>query len=176
MKRTIKSGLAVAFLTLAGCSQEEQDVPVHPDGDLYSSDHAFQVQRGEMMCLSPDAALPQLPLLLADVEAYQPIRTFTYYFDKNQSEPLSPDSSFQRLVDVVLADKDLGVHLEGCADPSGSAAYNLELSRKRAEAVARRLEQYGVHPDRICIVPKGEGCTTPERKVELQTFRIGMEP
>ncbi len=47
--------------------------------------------------------------------------------------------------------------LEGHADASGSAAYNLELSRKRAEAVKKYLvEVHKVDPSKLRIVGKGE--------------------
>jgi OOP family OmpA-OmpF porin len=46
--------------------------------------------------------------------------------------------------------------LEGHADDIGSTRYNLTLSRRRAEAVARELIARGIRRDRITVVAFGE--------------------
>jgi outer membrane protein OmpA-like peptidoglycan-associated protein len=48
------------------------------------------------------------------------------------------------------------VCLMGKADKQGNPGYNLDLSVRRAEAVANALEHEGVNPDVISIVGKGE--------------------
>ena len=45
----------------------------------------------------------------------------------------------------------LAVMVEGHADDAGVAAHNLEVSRRRAEAVRRRLIESGVAPERILV-------------------------
>jgi OmpA-OmpF porin, OOP family len=51
------------------------------------------------------------------------------------------------------------VEISGHTDNSGSAAYNLQLSQKRAQAVYDHLITSGVDPARL--VPKGYGATQP---------------
>ena len=50
---------------------------------------------------------------------------------------------------------DLPVTIEGHADDSGALNHNLEVSRRRAEAVRRRLIEMGVAPERIRAVAYG---------------------
>jgi len=58
----------------------------------------------------------------------------------------------------ALSDLESGVRIEvvGHTDSQGNDRYNLDLSRKRAEAVKRHLiSQYGV--DRYALITRGEG-------------------
>ena len=48
------------------------------------------------------------------------------------------------------------ISVEGHTDSSGPASYNLELSRRRAEAVARELVLNGIRRERITAVGFGE--------------------
>ena len=49
----------------------------------------------------------------------------------------------------------LAVTVEGHADDAGAVSHNLEVSRRRAEAVRRRLIESGVAPERIRIAAYG---------------------
>jgi outer membrane protein OmpA-like peptidoglycan-associated protein len=49
------------------------------------------------------------------------------------------------------------VRIEGHTDSVGSEAYNQDLSRRRAQAVADSLTSLGVASARIDVVPRGEG-------------------
>ena len=51
---------------------------------------------------------------------------------------------------------DVQVRVEGYADPRGSDAYNAELSKRRAAAVAAVLTQAGITPDRLMIEAHGK--------------------
>lgn len=62
---------------------------------------------------------------------------------------------------------DVSLTLEAHSDDSGSAAYNSELSERRAEAVRQRLVEEGVGPERIRISAHGRDrriatCSTAE--------------
>jgi peptidoglycan-associated lipoprotein len=69
----------------------------------------------------------------------------------------------------------LPVIIEGHADDAGLNAHNLEVSRKRAEAVRRRLIESGVAPERIIVQAYGRerliaectspGCSAQNRRV-----------
>ncbi len=50
--------------------------------------------------------------------------------------------------------------LEGFTDPSGNADANLILSGKRATSVQNFLVQYGIAPNRLIIIPRGEDPTS----------------
>lgn len=62
--------------------------------------------------------------------------------------------------------------LDGHADPTGSSAYNVGLSLRRAEAVRDQLVKLGIESDRIVIASFGEdaplgGSYAQERRVSL---------
>jgi OmpA-OmpF porin, OOP family len=53
--------------------------------------------------------------------------------------------------------QDKTVEIDGHADASGSADYNLTLSQLRARAVrAYLIQQHGIAPERLPFVGKGE--------------------
>ncbi|WP_456341880.1 OmpA family protein [Thermovibrio sp.] len=67
--------------------------------------------------------------------------------------------------------------VEGHTDNTGSAEYNLKLSKKRAQAVANYLIAKGVPADRIEVVgygesrPKYPNTTEEKRKVEIKLIK-----
>ena len=84
-----------------------------------------------------------------------------------------------RIAEVLLNRNSLKLIVSGHTDYTGSAAFNEELSMKRAGAVKAYLCAKGIHPDSIRVYGYGEGVpvvkgTSPEahalnRRVE---FRI----
>jgi len=75
------------------------------------------------------------------------------YFDKGQS---TLDSDARRAVRIGAA-AYIGIGtkivITGYADKTGNAAANVELAKKRAEAVRDELVQFGVERARIELVP-----------------------
>jgi outer membrane protein OmpA-like peptidoglycan-associated protein len=82
-------------------------------------------------------------------------------FDFNQSNiRASADSILHQVADVINKYPEASVLIEGYTDSVGSSAYNLQLSRKRAESVKDWLvQQGGVNPKRV--VTKGMGEANP---------------
>jgi outer membrane protein OmpA-like peptidoglycan-associated protein len=78
-------------------------------------------------------------------------------FDVNKAE-LRPGArrAVQRLADVLEQHPDRKVTVEGFTDSTGSAEYNLELSRRRAEAVREALAREGVPEQNIAVQPHGQ--------------------
>ncbi len=99
-------------------------------------------------------------------------------FDVNKAE-LRPGArrSVQRLAEVLQQHPDRKVTVEGFTDSTGSAEYNMELSRRRAESVREALAREGVPERNIEIQPHGQDYpvadnTTPvgrqmNRRVEI---------
>ncbi len=56
---------------------------------------------------------------------------------------------------ILIDNPDLKVRIEGHTDSTGSRAYNLRLSQKRAEAVREYLIKKGISPDRLVAVGYG---------------------
>lgn len=59
-------------------------------------------------------------------------------------------------VEWLRADPMRQLLIRGHADPSGPEAYNLDLSARRAEAVAAYLQDQGVSRAQIAVTAKGE--------------------
>jgi OOP family OmpA-OmpF porin len=81
-------------------------------------------------------------------------------FDINSAQIKS--EAYPMLQEAVLIMKknlDLKVEVDGHADSTGAAAYNMTLSEKRAEAVKKHFVDQGIDPDRLTT--KGFGITKP---------------
>jgi len=93
------------------------------------------------------------PVMAAETE---PAR-YLVFFDLNEAT-LTPEAG--RVVAQAAQDYRQGgtpqITVTGHTDTSGSAAYNLELSKRRAESVAQALESEGVPATSITTVGRGE--------------------
>lgn len=71
----------------------------------------------------------------------------------------SARSRLLEVVSVLRENPELRVEVQGHTDNIGSPAYNMDLSRKRAETVRNYLIQEGIEPERLGA--KGYGYTKP---------------
>jgi outer membrane protein OmpA-like peptidoglycan-associated protein len=71
---------------------------------------------------------------------YREVSRQSVYFARNSAEP-EPASAgtLDQVAEQLFRDPQLLVELYGFTDPSGSAAHNLELGRRRTESVLRKL-------------------------------------
>lgn len=76
----------------------------------------------------------------------------TVYF-ATDSAHISPKEK-QRLQAIIQTLPEGGAVLSGYADPRASGPYNLELSRRRADAVASYLRYHGISVDKECAYGK----------------------
>jgi outer membrane protein OmpA-like peptidoglycan-associated protein len=104
--------------------------------------------------------------------------SYMVFFDFNKSD-LTEDAV--KIVDQAAANagpaKVTRIDVTGHTDTVGSDAYNLRLSRRRAESVAAELESKGVPSSEIAIfakgkrdllVPTGDGVREPQnRRVQI---------
>jgi outer membrane protein OmpA-like peptidoglycan-associated protein len=79
-------------------------------------------------------------------------------FDTNAAT-LKPGaaSTIDRLAKYLDENADTRLLIEGHTDSTGSEAYNEELSRRRAQAVADELVSRGVASTRLEVIGRGEG-------------------
>jgi OmpA-OmpF porin, OOP family len=79
-------------------------------------------------------------------------------FDTNAAT-LKPGAALtiDRLANFLESNTDTRILIEGHTDSTGSDAYNEELSRRRAQAVANDLESRGVDSTRLKVIGRGEG-------------------
>ncbi len=105
-------------------------------------------------------------------------RSYMVFFDFNRSD-LTPEAA--KIVDQAAANvgpaKATEITVTGHTDTVGSDAYNMRLSRRRAESVAAELEKQGVPSSEIqlvakgkhgLLVPTGDGVREPQnRRVQI---------
>jgi len=84
-------------------------------------------------------------------------RTYLVFFDFDKSD-LTPDA--RAIVDKAAANAESGqvtrLGVTGYTDTVGSEAYNMRLSRRRAESVSAELQAQGIPASDIAIVAKGK--------------------
>ncbi len=92
------------------------------------------------------------------------------YFDYDLAE-IKPEyhDFLVRLIRVVNGHSDLRIQVTGHTDADGSDQYNLDLSKRRAEAIIAFFNTHGLSKDRLEIDFKGESVpvdnnSTPEGK------------
>ena len=82
------------------------------------------------------------------------------FFDFN-SDAIMPESfaAIERLYEFLKQNPRIKVTLEGHTDNVGSSSYNLDLSKRRANAVRQALIDKGIKPERIMSI--GQGNSSP---------------
>ena len=97
------------------------------------------------------------PPAVAPAPAPSVAHSYMVFFDFNKSD-LTPDAV--RIVDQAAQNatpaKATELTVTGHTDTVGSDAYNMRLSRRRAESVAAELEKQGIPSSEIEIVAKGK--------------------
>lgn len=85
-------------------------------------------------------------------------RGWSLIFFAHDSADLSAQArtSLNHTVAVALERPKLNVHITAHTDRSGSSAYNMALSRRRAEAIRDELVRLGVPTQRIKLEWRGE--------------------
>jgi OOP family OmpA-OmpF porin len=90
----------------------------------------------------------------------QELLNFTFqpiYFDYGKAM-IRPeyDAYLKELIRMVKSHSDLRIEITGHTDADGSDAYNLDLSKRRSEALLLFFSQNGLAKDRVVISFKGE--------------------
>jgi OOP family OmpA-OmpF porin len=93
--------------------------------------------------------------------------TLRINFDIDSAE-INQDSIYKirEFAKYLLANRGSMVTIEGHTDSVGSFEHNMELSRRRAEAVANKLVEFGVSPSRIRAIGRGETMPIASNKTD----------
>ncbi|TAN22443.1 MAG: OmpA family protein [Acidobacteria bacterium] len=101
--------------------------------------------------------IQSLDKTVANLEDYHQTGQATVHFAFNKSN-LTPDAKQE--LDQVITQLHQDTHgileVQGYTDTSGPAAYNLQLSQRRANSVVRYLEANNIAPHRIYLIGLGE--------------------
>ena len=80
------------------------------------------------------------------------------HFDFNKSNIRPGDAAIlDEAAETLSSHPNITVYVDGYCDSIGGAAYNLRLSQRRADSVARYLEGHGISSSRL--IPRGFGKT-----------------
>lgn len=74
--------------------------------------------------------------------------------------------NFTKVLDFIDGYPDRDIRIEGHTDSSGSDAFNLNLSQKRADAVKSLLVDYGIGSSRIEAIGMGESLPVADNNTE----------
>lgn len=79
------------------------------------------------------------------------------YFDVNSSD-LNEESraALDENLDIMQAETQLNIEIQGHADERGTTEYNVTLGQKRAEKISQHFTLQGIAESRIRIVSYGE--------------------
>ncbi|GAB2799941.1 hypothetical protein GCM10027040_29300 [Halomonas shantousis] len=83
------------------------------------------------------------------------LRDVNFEFDSAQLTE-NAETILDRVAEKLVSNENVRVRLEGHTDSIGSAAYNKELSQRRAESVKEYLASQGVSQDRMTAIGYGE--------------------
>jgi outer membrane protein OmpA-like peptidoglycan-associated protein len=129
-------------------------------GDLEKSEQQTQAQVGQVKSTADQAnqGVTDVNGRVTNLDNYQPKETATVYF-RSGSATLSPDAKkdLDDLAQKAVNEKGYLVEIAGFADTTGNAAFNQELSQRRADAVIHYLEESGNIPILRILTPSGLG-------------------
>ncbi len=145
------------------CWLEQQEENIQPD-DIASCRQTFldNLEAAEAALRPP---VPPTITLAADV---------LFDFDKAViKESFKPE--LDRIAELLKKNPDVRVFVDGHTDTVGPAEYNMDLSKRRAQAVADYLVARGVAPDRLTVRAFGEtelAVPTPDETPEPRNRRV----
>jgi len=123
----------------------------------------FVIDDEEMQVIKVSQGGPQIASTLASMlEVKKPADVYGIYFDFNQAS-IRPQSApaLAAIAKLLLQHPDWRLQINGHTDLIGSGAYNLVLSRRRAESVKAVLaSKYHINPKRLAT--GGFGATQPK--------------
>jgi OOP family OmpA-OmpF porin len=113
------------------------------------------------------------------------IAAYSQFFDFDKAEVKSAfHPRIKYAAELIANNPQIGlVTIAGHTDGKGTEAYNLELGRKRAEAVKELLIGFGAPPERLSVVSYGKAQPIAENETEegraknrRVEFHVGQKP
>jgi outer membrane protein OmpA-like peptidoglycan-associated protein len=149
--------LALLFFLLRSCSGDQttpvaedtatEAVPANEDANVVADDKAADATAAEAL----PTPVPAGAGVTAGERNGKPM--LTVYFDTGKSDVTNDlATAAAKVKDYVASNAGAKLAISGYNDPTGNAAANAELSKKRAQAVGKALEAAGVPAASIELV------------------------
>lgn len=146
----------VGALALSGCSTSPVGMIANQDSDQFDNDRDGVINERDLCADTVMGAVVNndgCPFDITSIADGELIVLFDHDSANIHSNQLA---EVKRIVGVLNKNPGLSLVLEGHASASGSAEYNLQLSKKRAEAVKQLFVSRGLSAERLEILPVGE--------------------
>ncbi len=139
------------LLTFA-CSKKQDDIPAPVDPEPAEPEVAEEIKETE----KPDVHVDTSPDTLSDFDISK-INLDDVYFDFDKSD-LREDTreTLLRHGEVLKANPEIRVLIEGHCDERGTEEYNLALGERRAERVREYMVSLGISSARMRTISYGE--------------------
>jgi outer membrane protein OmpA-like peptidoglycan-associated protein len=119
------------------------------DGYEYKSSYfSSRTNDNEVKVLIPMSKIPIVVEPPLEVGAFIPMKSLSFEFNKWNLDKESKEE-LNRIADLLLATPNMKVEFNSHTDARGSAAYNLNLSKKRTEMAVAYLKSRGVKNENI---------------------------
>lgn len=150
---------ALIFFGLRYCSKQEAAVAPAADETAISETVAPADGAAGAAGAATAAAIPEGAGVVAADREGKPM--LTVYFDTGKSEVSNDLSTAASSVKAYLESNPAAtLAVSGYNDPTGNAAANAELSKKRAQSVKAALEKLGFAADKVVLEKPAETTTT----------------
>ena len=147
---------ALLFFGLRYCSKQE--AAVAPATDEAAISETVAPAEGAAVP-APAAAIPEGAGVVAADRQGKPM--LTVYFDTGKSDVSNDLTTAASSVKAYLDSNPAAtLAVSGYNDPTGNAAANAELSKKRAQSVKAALEKLGFAADKVVLEKPAEATTT----------------
>jgi len=176
-------GQGVRYMLASG--QSKEGAPIYVAVWVVPPEHGYTggvlVEVVEAKAMESDKVVAELSSddMAKSIAADGKVAVYGVYFDTDRTE-VKPESktALAEMAKLLQQSPKLNVYVVGHTDNQGTLAHNLELSQKRADAVARILAtEYKVDPARVAargvasLAPvasnDGDGGRAKNRRVEL---------
>jgi len=148
---------ALLFFGLRYCSKQE--AAVVPAADTAAVSETTTPPAGDATATAAAAAIPEGAGVVAADREGKPM--LTVYFDTGKSDVSNDLTTAASLVKAYLDSNPAAtLAVSGYNDPTGNAAANAELSKKRAQSVKAALEKLGFAADKVVLEKPAEATTT----------------
>lgn len=157
-------------------SQRQRTQEAEMEADRLRREKELARQQAEKFRWESERETQRLREQLAELEARETDRGLVltldnFLFETNRADlKAGAFRSLEKLSDFLKQHPDRNIMIEGHTDSTGSAEYNLDLSRRRAQAVAQALRSQGIEPDRI--ITRGYGQEYPVASNDTPSGRL----